>query len=106
VAIHWLPLRPPRSPRRGRGYRPNAWGLYDMHGNVQEWCQDWYDENYYKASPRNDPQGPRTPTERRVARGGGWSWFGEQCRSASRLSWWPDKSDYIIGIRVAMTPRD
>jgi formylglycine-generating enzyme required for sulfatase activity len=85
-------------------YRPNAWGLYDMHGNAQEWCQDWYDENYYKASPRSNPQGPSTPTERRVARGGGWWWSGEHCRSACRLSWWPDKSDYIIGFRVAMIP--
>jgi formylglycine-generating enzyme required for sulfatase activity len=87
-------------------YRPNAWGLYDMHGNAQEWCQDWYDEKYYKASPGSDPEGPATKTERRVVRGGGWWWSGENCRSARRLSWWPDKSDYMSGIRVAVTARD
>ncbi len=51
--------------------KPNAWGLYDMHGNVSEWCSDWYDGRYYEKSPIDDPKGPGVGSQR-VARGG---WF-------------------------------
>jgi formylglycine-generating enzyme required for sulfatase activity len=57
--------------------QPNAWNLYDMHGNVQEWVEDWFDENYYKSSPANDPRGPSSGRGR-VARGGCWS-AGSSC---------------------------
>ncbi len=63
--------------------QPNALGLYDMSGNVWEWCSDWYDDNYYKNSPKNNPKGPNSGT-RRVLRGGSWVDFGISCRVAYR----------------------
>ncbi len=79
-------------------YEPNAFGLHDMHGNVSEWCQDWYDKDYYKNSPRKDPQGPLTG-EGRVWRGGSWNDQGWGCRSASRRWSSPDLG-YGVGFRV------
>jgi formylglycine-generating enzyme required for sulfatase activity len=64
-------------------YPANVWGLYDMHGNVWEWCADWFDERYYRTSPRRDPQGPDRG-EARVLRGGSWQSHGRLCRSACR----------------------
>jgi len=65
--------------------KPNAFGLYDMHGNVQEWCHDYYGEDYYKQSPAKDPQGPAHGSSR-VLRGGSWAFFEWLLRSASRDS--------------------
>ncbi len=65
--------------------KPNAWGLYDMHGNVAEWCNDRYSETYYQQSPGSDPRGP-TEGKERALRGGAWNSSAESCRSAYRAS--------------------
>ena len=79
--------------------QPNDWGLYDMHGNVWEWCQDWYDSNYYDNSPGTDPQGPNSGSYR-VIRGGSWSYDADYCRSAIRYGSYPDGSSLSIGLRL------
>ena len=64
--------------------RPNAFGLHDMHGNVYEWCHDYYKEGYYKESPEKDPTGPTSPSQR-VFRGGSWDSSTRDSRSAVRF---------------------
>jgi formylglycine-generating enzyme required for sulfatase activity len=82
-------------------FKPNAWGLYDMHGNVFEWCEDWYGIGYYRVSPTENPKGP-DDGKSRVLRGG--SWFHEPicCRSAYRSGNRPEASSYNIGFRVVL----
>jgi len=63
--------------------RANAWGLYDMHGNVWEWCSDWFDSDTYDAPSQTDPTGPSSGSDR-VLRGGSWGSSAEYCRSAYR----------------------
>jgi acetoin utilization deacetylase AcuC-like enzyme/formylglycine-generating enzyme required for sulfatase activity len=70
---------------KGGQKKPNPWGLYDMHGNVAEWCNDLYAGNYYGKSPGKDPRGPKEGKER-VLRGGSWKSSAETCRSAYRTS--------------------
>lgn len=78
---------------------PNAWNLYDTHGNVLEWCQDWYDENYYSVSPETDPLGPDTGVYR-VRRGGSIRQPKSLCRSAFRTWNRPDWSTPDTGFRI------
>ncbi len=77
----------------------NAWGLYQMHGNVWEWCQDWYGGGY-KPSLVLDPVGPDTGTDR-VLRGGGWNNFGGHVRSASHSAHRPRYRNPDVGFRLA-----
>jgi uncharacterized protein (TIGR03067 family) len=79
---------------------PNAWGLYDMTGNVWEWCQDWYSESYYANSPVDDPPGPATGAKR-VGRGGSWLYPAAGCRSAFRTEFEPATRHNDLGFRVA-----
>ena len=81
-------------------YQPNAWGLYDMHGNVWEWCADLFLEEYYSISPRHDPPGPERGTHY-VLRGGAWSSTEVGCRSAHRGMSTQHPQEGDTGFRVA-----
>ena len=82
-------------------YLPNAWGLYDMHGNVREWCLDWYEEDigYTVTDPKGVSEGSY-----RVLRGGSWMNFANFCRSAYRFNKNSDYGNYTYGFRVVVIP--
>ncbi len=79
----------------------NAWNLYDMHGNVWEYCWDWY---AISGAPISGDGGPATGMQR-VIRGGSWYYYARDCRSASRAPYWPNSKDDIVGFRVVRTIR-
>ena len=106
AACGWLKENAARTTHPVRQKPPNPWGLYDMHGNVAEWCNDFYGPGYGAAAEAVDPRGPASGTER-VLRGGSWSSGAEACRSSARVRRGPRPGRRVLrlrGVRVPVRP--
>jgi formylglycine-generating enzyme required for sulfatase activity len=82
----------------------NKWGLYDMHGNVGEWCSDSFDIGYYDQSPKYNPQGPSPDGAGRIFRGGSWNNIAANCRSSCREHGPTDYRSELVGFRIVCDP--
>ncbi len=96
-AVGWYHLNAGGAPQPVARKQPNAWGLYDMHGNLCEWCEDWYGK--YPEGPVMDPVNTH-PDEGRVCRGGSWASDAANCRSAARFSFPPKCRSDFVGFRL------
>jgi uncharacterized protein (TIGR02996 family) len=90
-----------RRPTVVGSYTPNAFGLYDMHGNLDEWCADWAEDRERVLGDEDDPTGPAAGAEK-IVRGGSWHGQGEDCRSAVRIGENPEEGFNHVGFRVAL----
>ena len=91
----------PNKPQSVGSYGSNAYDLYDMHGNVLEWCSDWYD--IYPSVPQTNPTGAAKGSYR-IFRGGSWNFIARDCRSAYRGNYYPETYSYNLGFRVVFVP--
>ena len=86
-------------PRPVGGKPANPWGLHDMHGNLWQWCNDFYQVDYYQQSPEKDPRGPKSG-ETKVVRGGAWKFSADSCRSGYRYNENPGYADVCFGYDI------
>lgn len=95
----WFDKNSGGHPRPVAQKQPNAWGLYDMCGNLWEWCNDFYKVDYYSESPPTDPRGPEAG-QTKVVRGGAWRFSAERCRAGYRYNENPGYADVCFGYDI------